>query len=268
VCFGEATKIAGLLLGSRKAYETSAELGLTTDTDDADGAPLLRREVPADLGPAAIAAALDPLRGAIRQRAPIYSALKQGGEPLYAKARRGEPIEAPERDVQVHRFDLLEQAGNRLRLHVECGSGTYVRSLVRDLGERLGCGAHVAMLRRLWVDPFTAPRMYGLEELQTLAEQQGEAALEACLLPIETGLAGFPGVVLDATQMRRIGQGQRIAVEGAVPAPLVALYDETGRVLGLGEIDARQVLHPSRLFTWVVPAARRGPGGPGPSPGA
>lgn len=255
VCFGEATKIAGLLLGSRKAYETTAELGLTTDSDDADGAPLLRREVPANLDDAMIEAVLAPLRGAIRQRAPIYSALKQGGEPLYAKARRGETIEAPERDVVVHELRLLDREGNRLRLHVECGSGTYVRSLVRDLGERLGCGAHVSTLRRLWVDPFTAPRMYGLEELQALVDGQGEVALEACLLPIEAGLGGFPGVVVDSAQAHRLGQGQRMRIEGALPAELVAIHDETGRVLGLGEVDAGGTLVPKRLFTWAVEAA-------------
>lgn len=261
VCFGEATKIAGLLLGSRKAYETVAELGLTTDSDDADGAPLLQRDVPADLDDARIEAALRLLRGPLRQRAPIYSALKQGGEPLYAKARRGEAIEAPERDVLVHRFDLLERDGQRLRLHVECGSGTYVRSLVRDLGEHLGCGAHVAALRRLWVDPFTMPRMYRLEELQALAEAQGETALDACLLPVEAGLADFPRVVLDAPQVRRVGQGQRVPIDGAVPAEQVAFYDEAGRVLGLGEIDPGGVLQPSRLFTWTVAAAGNRGGG-------
>jgi tRNA pseudouridine55 synthase len=255
VCFGEATKIAGLLLGSRKAYETTAELGLTTDSDDADGAPLLQRDVPADLDDAKIEAALAPLRGRIRQRAPIYSALKQGGEPLYAKARRGETIEAPERDVVVHRLQLLGCTGNRLRLHVECGSGTYVRSLVRDMGGNLGCGAHVATLRRLWVDPFTAPRMYRLEELQALAEGQGEAALDACLLPIEAGLAGFPRVLLNGPQARRLGQGQRLHLDGVGTAECVAIYDETGQVLGLGEVDSGSILRPSRLFTWTTEAA-------------
>lgn len=255
VCFGEATKIAGLLLGSHKAYETTAVLGLTTDSDDADGAPLLERDVPADLDDARIEAALAPLRGAIRQRAPIYSALKQGGEPLYAKARRGESIEAPERDVVVQQLQVLGREGDRIRLLVECGSGTYVRSLVRDFGENLGCGAHVATLRRLWVDPFTTPRMYGLEELQALAEGQGEAALDACLLPIEAGLSGFPRVVLDAGQARRLGHGQRFTVDDATPVDKVAIYDETGRVLGLGEIDADRVLRPGRLFTWTTEAA-------------
>ena len=254
VCFGEATKIAGLLLGSRKAYETTAVLGLTTDSDDADGAPLLRREVPARLDPEAIERALAPLRGAIRQRAPIFSALKQGGEPLYAKARRGETIQAPERDVVVHRLDLLEASGDRVRLHVECGSGTYVRSLVRDLGEALGCGAHVATLRRLWVDPFTEPAMFTLEQLEAL-RGQGEDALERCLLPLEAGLVEFPRVVLDASQARRLGQGQRIALTAGSEPGMTAVYDEQGRALGLGEVDAAAVLHPSRVFSCTAQAA-------------
>lgn len=256
VCFGEATKIAGLLLGSRKAYETTARLGLTTDSDDADGAPLLRRELSHELDSARIEAALAPLRGRIRQRAPIYSALKQGGEPLYAKARRGETIDAPVREVEVHQLRVLEQQADHVRLLVECGSGTYVRSLVRDFGENLGCGAHVATLRRLWVDPFTAPRMFTLDELQSVAE--GESALDACLLPIEAGLNGFPRVELDPAQAHRLGQGQRFRLDGAAPAQCVAIYSQSGRALGLGEVDSGQVLRPSRLFTWTIEATRAG----------
>jgi len=249
LCFGEATKIAGLLLGSAKAYETTAVLGLTTDSDDADGVPLLERPVPA-LDDATIEAALAPLRGAIRQRAPIYSALKQGGEPLYAKARRGEAIEAPERDVMVHRFDLIERDGPRLRLHVECGSGTYVRSLVRDLGEALGCGAHVATLRRLWVDPFRAPRMVTLDSLRTMLEGDGEAAIEALLLPIEAGLSQFPRVDLDTAATRRLGQGQGVDCPPADDG-LVAVFGPDGRCLGLGQRSGSR-LTPQRLFRWAV----------------
>lgn len=249
LCFGEATKIAGLLLGSSKAYETTAVLGLTTDSDDADGAPLRERPVP-DLDDARVEAALAPLRGAIRQRAPIFSALKQGGEPLYAKARRGEAIEAPERDVTVHRLGLLERAGPRLRLHVECGSGTYVRSLVRDLGEALGCGAHVATLRRLWVDPFREPRMHTLDELRELLAREGEAALERCLLPVEAGLAAFPRVELDAALARRLGLGQTVPC-AAGDEGLVAVFSDTGRCLGLGQREGGAV-SPQRLFRWAV----------------
>lgn len=250
LCFGEATKIAGLLLGSRKAYDTVAVLGTTTDTDDADGAPLRERPVPS-LDVATVEAALAPLTGRIRQRAPIYSALKQGGEPLYTKARRGDVIEAPERDVEVHGIEVLDIAPDRLSLRVECGSGTYVRSLVRDLGEALGCGAHVGALRRLWVDPFRQPRMHTLEALQAIAEQGGESALDACLLPVEAGLAGFPRVEVDAAGGRRLAQGQRLPGHAPSDGP-VAIHGPDGRVLGLGTVNAEGTLSPQRLFAWAV----------------
>ena len=256
ICFGEATKIAGGLLGARKAYETVARLGVTTDTDDADGQPLRERPVP-ELTIAAIDTALRTLTGRIRQRPPIYSALKRGGEPLYAKARRGEVVEVDEREVEVHAFDLLSAAdllhGGEplLRLQVECGSGTYVRSLVRDLGELLGCGAHVTELRRLWVDPFREPRMWTLEGLQELAERGGERVLEACLLPIETGMAAWPEVRVTDAQAQRLARGQ--SVEGQFrPEGSVALLDGSGRALGLGGVDADGRLRPQRLFTWAA----------------
>jgi len=250
LCFGEATKIAGLLLGSRKAYDTVAVLGTTTDTDDADGAPLRERTVPS-LDVATVEAALAPLTGRIRQRAPIYSALKQGGEPLYTKARRGDVIEAPEREVEVHGIEILDIAPDRLSLRVECGSGTYVRSLVRDLGDALGCGAHVGALRRLWVDPFRQPRMYTLEALQAIAEQGGEAALDACLLPVEAGLTGFPRVDVDVVGGRRLAQGQRLRGYPPSDGP-VAIHGPENRVLGLGTVDADGTLSPQRLFAWAV----------------
>lgn len=255
VCFGEATKIAGGLLGSRKAYDTVARLGIVTDTDDAEGQPLRERPVPV-LDIATIDAALRTLTGRIRQRPPIYSALKRGGEPLYAKARRGEEVEVEEREVDVHAFelqsaaDLLDAGEPLLRLHVECGSGTYVRSLVRDLGEALGCGAHVAELRRLWVDPFREPKMWTLEALQALV-QRGEASLEACLLPIEAGMAAWPEIRVDAGQARRLAQGQTLAGTFRPPGE-VAVYGEKGRVLGLGRVDAEGRLRPQRLFAWAA----------------
>lgn len=254
VCFGEATKIAGLLLGADKAYLATAVLGATTDTDDADGAVLRQRPVPS-LDHAAIEAALAPLRGLIQQRAPVYSALKQGGEPLYAKARRGEMIEAPVREVVVHRLELLEREGDRLRLGVDCGSGTYIRSLVRDLGESLGCGAHVEVLRRTWVEPFRQPRMFTLEALESLAGQ-GDAALDAALLPIEAGLADFPRVDIDADQARSLGHGQPVQLACVLnqAGVLAAVHGQDGRVLGIGRIDDAGRVHPQRLFAWAAAA--------------
>ena len=260
VCFGEATKIAGGLLGARKAYETVARLGIVTDTDDAEGQPLRERPVPA-LTIDVIDAALKQLTGRIQQRPPIYSALKRGGEPLYAKARRGEVLQVEEREVEVHAFDLLNAAdlldgmlengaSSLLRLHVECGSGTYVRSLVRDLGELLGCGAHVAELRRLWVDPFREPRMWTLAGLEDLLAHAGERVLEACLLPIEAGMTSWPSVRITASQAQRLGRGQGLRGQYQ-PAGQVAVLDEDGRGLGLGEVDADGGLRPLRLFRWA-----------------
>jgi tRNA pseudouridine55 synthase len=252
LCFGEATKIAGHLLGNRKAYATLARLGAVTDTDDADGAVLRERPVPA-LDRATVEAALRPLQGTIRQRPPIYAALKQGGEPLYAKARRGEAIDVPEREVVVDAIELLELGAGTLRLHVACGSGTYVRSLVRDLGEALGCGAHVEQLRRLWVEPFREPRMVTLDQVAEAAGQ-GDAALDALLLPVEAGLAGWPEVRLDPDQARRLGQGQ--SVPGMAGSGDVHVRAADGTSLGLGEVDAEGVLRPKRLFRWASGVAR------------
>lgn len=260
LCFGEATKIAGGLLGARKAYDTVARLGAVTDTDDAQGEVLRERPVPA-LDLATIDAALQKLTGRLMQRPPIYSALKRGGEPLYAKARRGEAVEVEPREVDVHKFsllsanDLLDGGEPLLRLHVECGSGTYVRSLVRDLGELLGCGAHVAELRRLWVDPFRSPKMWTFDELEALAAR-GRDSLDACLLPVEAGMVAWPTVTLDPAQARSLSFGQ--AVDGAfAPRGEVAVFNGQGRALGLGMVDGEGCLRPRRLFSWACtqPAA-------------
>ena len=257
LCFGEATKLAGNLLGARKAYDTVARLGVVTDTDDAEGQPLREREV-GRYTIKQIDKALRGLTGRIQQRPPIYSALKRGGEPLYAKARRGEAIEIEAREIEVHGFDLLNAAdlldsgAPLLRLHVECGSGTYVRSLVRDLGELLGCGAHVAELRRLWVDPFREPRMWTIQALEDLLEQAGERVLESCLLPVEAGMASWPSARVSAAQAHRLGRGQGLRGPYQPLGRQVAVLDEHGRGLGLGEVDGEGGLRPSRLFRWAA----------------
>jgi tRNA pseudouridine55 synthase len=233
ICFGEATKIAGLLLGSRKAYVTEAKLGATTETDDAEGAIVETRKVP-DLDDATIEAALATLTGRITQVPPAYSAIKQGGEPLYRRARRGEAVEVPVREVDVHAFRLVGRAPTTLTLEVECGSGTYVRSLVRDLGDRLGCGAHVASLRRLWVEPFSEPEMTGLDALRDLADAGGTRALDVLLIPLEMGLARYPQVAIDDAAAARLRHGQVAVVPGASSGRLVAL-DPAGKAVALVE---------------------------------
>lgn len=258
ICFGEATKIAGLLLGEAKSYRARAILGSTTDTDDADGAVLRTRSIPS-LTDAMIDAALAPLRGRISQRPPIYSALKQGGEPLYAKARRGETIEVAERQVDVQRIECMQRDADWLDLEIDCGSGTYVRSLVRDLGEALGCGAHVSELRRNWVEPFRTRRMWTLPELQALTAPSKPGAdygeLDACLLPIEAGLAGLAALQLNPAQALVLAQGKPQQAHTAAAVGTVAVFDQAGRALGLANLAADGMLRAQRLFTWAADIA-------------
>lgn len=245
LCFGEATKIAGNLLGSRKAYVAECRLGATTTTADLEGEVLHQRPVP-PLDDAIIEAALARLRGRIVQVPPVYSALKQDGEPLYVKARRGESVQVPPREVEVYRLDLLSRTPDSLRLHVECGSGTYVRSLAVDLGESLGCGAHLTSLRRLWVEPFREPVMVTLEQLQQAAEQ-GDAAMDALVLPLAAGLADWPALHLDAAQGLGVSQGRQIHVAGVV-AGRYAAFAPDGRPLAMCEIDVEGKLRIQRGF--------------------
>lgn len=250
VCLGEATKVAGILLGNDKAYTVGARLGITTDTDDSDGQPLRQRPVPA-FDSKTISALLTRFVGTIRQVPPVYSALKQGGEPLYRKARRGEAIEVPARTVSIHAIDLLEAGADSFELHVVCGSGTYIRSLVRDLGELLGCGAHVTSLRRLWVAPFRDQPLWSLEALQALAADGG-AGLDSALMPIGRALQTLPCVVLDAGQARRLGMGQPVQVPMPASDQPVQVCDEHGQPLGLAQIAPDGHLQVQRLFRWAA----------------
>lgn len=235
LCFGEATKLAGSLLGASKAYVTECQLGVTTETADSEGEVLCRRPVP-ELDASRIEAALDKLRGRIMQVPPMYSALKQEGERLYVKARRGETVDIPAREVEVHRLELLERNGDQLKLLVECGSGTYIRSLAVDLGEDLGCGAHLTALRRLWVDPFRDPQMVSLEQLEQ-ASEQGDEALLASLMPVSTGLSDLPSVQLDEVQSMAISRGQQIVLPQPRPVGRCAAFAVDGALLAAIELD-------------------------------
>ncbi len=236
LCFGEATKLAGSLLGARKAYLAECRLGITTDSADSEGEIVQRRPVP-ELDAATIEAALVKLRGHIQQVPPMYSALKHDGERLYVKARRGETVERLPREVAVHRLELLARSGDTLQLLVECGSGTYVRSLAVDLGEDLGCGAHLSALRRTWVEPFRDPRMVTLEALEQAA-QQGDEALLAHLLPVSAGLSDLPVVRLDEAQSMAVSRGQQISLPASTPVGRCAAFASDGALLALLELDS------------------------------
>ncbi|HJU08420.1 MAG TPA: tRNA pseudouridine(55) synthase TruB [Rhodanobacteraceae bacterium] len=239
ICFGEATKIAGYLLGSRKAYEAECKLGVTTETDDSEGAVIAEHSVP-QLDDETIHEQLAKLTGRITQIPPVYSALKQQGVALYKRARRGEEVSPPPREVEIRRFDLIERLGNdRLRLHVECGSGTYIRSLARDVGEALGCGAHLTALRRLWVEPFKTPLIFTLEQLESIGGKSGFAALDDCLLPLEAGLVDWPILPVSPHDANALAHGRRIATPAVAGRYKVHAAD--GRLLALAESDGCEV---------------------------
>lgn len=248
VCFGEATKIAGWLLGADKAYSTECRLGVTTTTDDGEGEVLRERPV-LDLSIDEVVSALRSLTGAITQVAPAFSAIKRDGVPLYRRARAGESFAPPVRGVTVHRIDLVALDRDRLDLAIECGSGTYVRSLVRDLGEALGCGAHVTALRREWVVPFAGRRMWTFTELGTLAES-GEEVLDGCLIGIPDALSAFPRIALDPGAVARLRRGQSVELDqiDGPPRDRCVAVDPAGKPVALARIDASGRLRPLRGF--------------------
>ncbi len=249
LCFGEATKIAGLILGARKRYRAEIQLGVVTSTDDAEG-EVLAECPPSDEVRERSVQELSRFVGRIRQRPPMFSALKQQGVPLYRRARRGETFEVPEREVEVFAIDSIHCEGTRIECEIECGSGTYIRSIARDLGAALGCGAHLAGLRRLWVDPFAGQAMVTLDEVL----EQG-IGLRHRLLPIAAALSRFDQVRLDAASSARFRQGQGIGGHGALRhADPVVVADERGEIVGLAVVDERGTLRARRVLADIAAA--------------
>lgn len=248
VCFGEATKVSAFLLDSGKRYVTTASLGYTSTTGDAEGEKVNPRLVP-ELTDAAIEAVLARFRGDIMQIPPMYSALKKDGQPLYKLARQGVEVEREARVVSIHSLRLLERTATTLTLDVACSKGTYIRTLVEDIGEALGCGAYVSMLRRESVEPFGGLPMHTLESLRALVGQ-GREALDAVLLPLDSAVPHLPALVLSEATILRLRQGQKVRME-PVPADaaLMRFYSESGEFIGLG-VCGNGVLAPKRLLAY------------------
>jgi tRNA pseudouridine55 synthase len=243
LCFGEATKVAGFLLDGDKTYLAEVRLGISTETDDAEGEMVERRPVP-ELSDEDLERVLAGFRGAIEQVPPMYSALKRDGQRLYQLARRGEVVDRPPRAVTIHELILLARDGEHLSLRVRCSKGTYIRSLARDLGEELGCGAHMSALRRTRSDPFDLDDAIELAALEAL---ESEAA-RGRLLPPDTALQHLPAVQLESEDTERLLMGQRLSgLPGETVEGLARIYGHQG-FLGIGEADGRGGLKPKRLF--------------------
>ena len=240
ILFGEATKFSQLALDADKEYLASARLGTTTTTADAEGEVLERR--PVDVRESDIEPALERLRGPIEQVPPMYSALKHAGQPLYAIARQGRSVARAARRVHIHELQLLAFHGDRLDLRVRCSKGTYVRTLVEDLGRALGCGAHLSALRRTAAGEFRIADAATLDQVQLATPPERDALL----LPVERLLAGLPRVDLAGPLAERFARGQAIRLEGT-PAGCCSVFRAQGGLLGIGEAGALGQLRPRRL---------------------
>ncbi|HHC72834.1 MAG TPA: tRNA pseudouridine(55) synthase TruB [Thiotrichales bacterium] len=247
LCFGEATKVSAFLLDADKRYRLGATLGVTTETGDSEGAVIEERPVP-PLDETKVEEALARFRGEIEQIPPMYSALKHEGERLYNLARKGVEVKREPRRVTIHALELIAMGDDWLELEVHCSKGTYVRTLAEDIGEALGCGAHVSELRRTQVGPYDDPdAMVTMEQVEA-ATEEGFAALDALLLPIESALAHWPAVTLNEDSAYYLRQGQPVLVPKAPTSGMVRLFEAAGRFIGAGEIQDDGRVAPRRLF--------------------
>ncbi|HSG64242.1 MAG TPA: tRNA pseudouridine(55) synthase TruB [Gammaproteobacteria bacterium] len=246
ICLGEATKLTGLMLGADKTYQVAVKLGQATDTADSTGSVVAEAAVPA-LSQALVGESLLRLTGRIEQVPPMYSALKHEGQRLYALARRGVEVERVARTVTIHELTLLRHGMETLELHVRCSKGTYVRTLAEDLARLLGTVGHVTALRRLAVEPFGRYRMTKLEELEQAADA------DACLLPVDSVIADWPRLSLDASLVERLIHGQAVRAEADWPRGRVRLHTAAGGLFGIGEVGAGDLLIPRRMFPGLGP---------------
>jgi len=281
LCFGEATKFAGELLDADKTYLATLKLGITTDTGDAEGRELLRREVSSSRTD--VLGALAHFLGEIEQIPPMYSALKRDGKPLYEYARAGIEVERKPRQIKIRRLTLTDWTADQVSLNVTCSKGTYIRTLAEDIGERLGCGAHLIALRRIATGGMEVTSAVSLEALQAMTERERDAVM----LPVDMLVAHLPVLYLDAARRARVMHGQAFecldpATIGASPSataksasfarppcsaivfeavalstpsgvlavpidPRIRLYDQGGQFLGLGTVSRDGHCQPLRL---------------------
>lgn len=242
LCFGAATKFSQASLDADKRYTATLHLGVTTTTGDLEGEVLERRDVHVDR--AALDAVLARFTGAIDQRPPMHSALKHEGKALYEYARQGIEVERKARRVTIHALDILDWQDERLTLDVRCSKGTYVRTMAEDIGAALGCGAHLAALRRTGSGALSVDDAITLDALAALPEPERDAQLQSP----DVLLADWPAWRLSAEEAARFLTGLRRRVD-APDAPRVRVYGPEARaLLGAAHITAGELI-PDRLLS-------------------
>ncbi len=261
VCFGEATKYARFGLDADKAYVARARLGVTTETGDAEGAVVAEKSVPT-LTSDSLKQVFAQFTGEIIQVPSMYSALKHKGRPLYEYARKGIVVDRPGRPVKIYQLDLIELSGRDLVFFVRCSKGTYIRTLAEDIGNQIGCGAHLIGLRRTGVANFGLDSCHTLESLRDFSQKARTreiadyTELDRLLLPVDQLVNYLPEYRLNSANTRSLLHGQKVRISGlTVPKGLCRLYsDDSNRFLGIGETDKSdpELLSPVRLISTVT----------------
>ena len=250
VCLGEATKLSQYLLDSDKSYRTVAKLGIRTATGDAEGEVVQER--PVAVTERDVEAVLEKFRGPGEQIPSMYSAIKHNGQPLYKLAREGIEVERKARPINIYRLAMTAFRGDEIELEVDCSKGTYIRTLVEDIGEILGCGAHIIDLRRLKAGPYCEEGSFTLEALEQVRDGGGHKALDDLLMSQDSAVSQMPAVALGEASSFYLLQGQSIQVPRAPTSGFVRIYrsmtDAPDVFLGIGEITDEGLVAPRRLI--------------------
>jgi tRNA pseudouridine55 synthase len=248
LCLGEATKVSQFLLDSDKAYRARIKLGVRTDTADSEGEVIETADAGA-VTEAQIKSALTQFEGDIEQVPPMYSALKRDGQPLYKLAREGKTVEREPRAITVYSIELtdFDPQSQELEIEVDCSKGTYIRTIADDLGQIIGCGAHIIALRRLKAGAFTLADSQSLEELEAAKQADGFSAIDAMLMPMDKAIDTLPAVHLPAYTAQFLKQGQAVQVNKPPADGLLRLYEDE-EFIGIGVIDDDGKVAPKRLI--------------------
>lgn len=244
ICFGEATKFSQYLLDSDKKYDVVMQLGIRTATSDSEGEIISTRPVE-NISIEKINTIFDSFLGETQQIPSMFSALKHNGKPLYDYARRGITIDRPSRPIIIYALEVLSFENNQIRFTVHCSKGTYVRTIVDDVGEILGCGAHVIQLRRLSVGPYEESQMLTIEECEYLLKEN-KFPFEKYILPVDTSVKHFPEIFVSSAFAFALKQGKNILIPDA-PVGFLRLKNIEGEFLGVGEGTSDGKIEPRRL---------------------
>ena len=246
VCLGEATKVSQFLLDSDKRYRARIKLGIRTDTGDSEGS-IIERNEGISVSRKAIEGALTKFKGEVEQVPPMHSAIKMNGVPLYKLARKGIAVEREPRLVTLYQICLVEFVNSELELEISCSKGTYIRTIADDLGQELGCGAHVIELRRTQAGVFTEKDSISSEELALEKENRGLDKIDQFLIPMDRAIQDLPEVNLPSITASHVKNGQAVLVRHLPKNGLVRMYEDE-QFIGIGSIDDDGKVAPKRLI--------------------